>query len=223
MTEQDWLSCADPVAMLRSLRGRVSDRKLRLFGCACCRRIWAQLPREANRALVAAVEDWPDGRFDDPPLHAALVNSSRDEHACAHDPGYWAVKYLGRSYYKASPLAAVPVVLWRVRQKVGPEHTPAAAVRGAGGAEATAQCALLRDLLGPLPFRPVALDPTWRTPAVVALAAAIYEDRRFEDLPVLADALEEGGCAEDSLLSHLRGPGPHVRGCWVVDLLLGKE
>jgi hypothetical protein len=223
VTEQDWLSCAYPEAMLRSLQGRVSDRKLRLFGCACCRRIWAQLPRDANRALVAAVEDWPDGTFDDPPLHAAIVASSRDEHACAHDPGYWAVKYLGRSFYKAPPSAAVPVVLWRVRQQVGPEHNPVAALRGAGGAEARAQCALLHDILGPLPFRPVALDPAWWTPAVAALAAAGYADRRFDGLPVLADALEEAGCADAAILGHLRGPGPHVRGCWVLDLVLGKE
>src|SRR4051794_32913287 len=121
--------------MLASLPGRVSDRKLRLIGCACCRRIWAQLPRDANRALIAAVEDWPDGRFEDPPLHEALVASSYDEDACAGDPGYWAVKYLGRSFYKASPMTAVPLVLWRVRQKVGPEHTPVAALRAAGGVE----------------------------------------------------------------------------------------
>ena len=55
------------------------------------------------------------------------------------------------------------------------------------------------------------------------LAQAIYEERRFGDLPVLADALEEAGCTDADILSHCRGPGPHVRGCWVVDLLLGKQ
>ncbi len=90
-------------------------------------------------------------------------------------------------------------------------------------AETAAQANLLRDLFGPLPFRPVAVDTTWRTPPVVALATSIYDDRSFDDLPVLADALEEAGCTDPAILDHLRGPEPHVRGCWVVDLLLGKE
>ena len=72
------------------------------------------------------------------------------------------------------------------------------------------------------PFRPVALDPAWRTEAVVALAAGIYADRAFERMPVLADALDDAGCTDAEILNHCRGDGPHVRGCWVVDLLLGK-
>jgi len=72
------------------------------------------------------------------------------------------------------------------------------------------------------PFRPVALDPAWRTEAVVGLATGIYADRAFDRLPVLADALEDAGCANADVLGHCRGPGPHARGCWVVDLLLGK-
>ncbi|MBN9521069.1 hypothetical protein J0H58_21550 [bacterium] len=79
----------------------------------------------------------------------------------------------------------------------------------------------MRDIFGN-PFRPVALDPAWRTEAVVALAAGIYADRAFERLPVLADALEDAGCDHADVLTHCRGAGPHVRGCWVVDLFLGK-
>jgi hypothetical protein len=77
------------------------------------------------------------------------------------------------------------------------------------------QCPLLRDIFGPLPFRPIPFDPAWRTPAARKLARAIYDDRRFNDLPILADALEEAGCDDPDILSHLRGPGPHVRGCWL--------
>jgi hypothetical protein len=73
------------------------------------------------------------------------------------------------------------------------------------------------------PFRPVALDPSWLTPTVKSLAKAIYEDRTFSDLPLLADALEEAGCTSETILCHLRGPGPHVLGCWALDLLLGKS
>jgi hypothetical protein len=83
-------------------------------------------------------------------------------------------------------------------------------------------CNLIRDIFGN-PFRPVAVDARWRTAAAVGLAASIYEDRAFDRLPILADALEEAGCDNDAILAHCRGDGPHVRGCWVVDLILGKE
>jgi hypothetical protein len=92
-------------------------------------------------------------------------------------------------------------------------------------AERKAQATFLRDLLGN-PFRPTAIDPGvlfWSNGTVVRLAQAIHEDRRFEDLPILADALEEAGCQDGDILHHCRQPGEHVRGCWTLDLLLGKE
>ena len=89
-------------------------------------------------------------------------------------------------------------------------------------AERFAQCIDLRDIFGN-PFRPVAVESHWLTPAVRDLAAAIYAGRAFDRLPVLADALEEAGCGHANILAHCRGPGPHVRGCWVVDLILGKS
>ena len=89
-------------------------------------------------------------------------------------------------------------------------------------AERKAQASLLRDISGN-PFRPVTIDRAWRTATAVAIAQAIYDERAFDRLPVLADALEDAGCDNADLLGHCRSPGPHVRGCWVVDLLLGKE
>jgi hypothetical protein len=89
-------------------------------------------------------------------------------------------------------------------------------------AEQIIQCALLRDIFCLFASRHFSIAPTWRTPQALALARTAYEERRWEDLPLLADALEEAGCTEETVLSHLRGPGPHVRGCWPVDLLLGK-
>jgi hypothetical protein len=83
------------------------------------------------------------------------------------------------------------------------------------------QAELLRDVFGN-PFRPVVFDPSWRTEAVVGLARGMYESRDFGPMPALADALEVAGCADAAVLMHCRGPGPHVRGCWVVDLVLGK-
>jgi hypothetical protein len=84
-----------------------------------------------------------------------------------------------------------------------------------------AQAKLLREMIGN-PFRPVALNSVWRTPDVLALAQTIYDDRAFERLPVLANALEEAGCHAADILGHCRSEGPHVRGCWVVDAVLGK-
>src|SRR5262245_38076456 len=94
--------------------------------------------------------------------------------------------------------------------------------RDALAAGRRAHCDLLRDLFG-YPARPVAVDGTWRTPAVRSVAQVIYDEGRFEDLPILADAVEEAGCGNTEVLSHLRGPVRHVKGCWVLDALLGGK
>src|SRR5262249_7898655 len=91
--------------------------------------------------------------------------------------------------------------------------------------EGAAQADLLHDLVGN-PFRPVALDPVWlaaNDSRVKRLAQGIYDTRDFSAMPILADALEDAGCADAALLGHLRGPGPHVHGCWALDAILGKE
>jgi hypothetical protein len=84
------------------------------------------------------------------------------------------------------------------------------------------EIALMREIFGN-PFRPVALDPAWLTANVTGLARGIYDDRRFEDMAILADALEDAGCTNRDILNHCRESGPHVRGCWAVDLVLGKD
>jgi hypothetical protein len=89
-------------------------------------------------------------------------------------------------------------------------------------AEEATQASLLRDIFGN-PFRRVVFDSAWRTSTAVAIAKGMYESRDFGAMPILADALQDAGCDNDDVLSHCRGPGPHVRGCWVVDLVLGKE
>ncbi|MBN9519490.1 hypothetical protein J0H58_13365 [bacterium] len=84
------------------------------------------------------------------------------------------------------------------------------------------QVALVRDIFGN-PFQPVTFEPSWRTTAVDGLATGIYEEKAFDRLPVLADALEDAGCSDGDILDHCRSQGEHVRGCWVVDLILGKS
>jgi hypothetical protein len=86
-------------------------------------------------------------------------------------------------------------------------------------------CAVLRDLMGN-PFRPVVLDPgwlSWNGGTVVGIAQSIYEERAFDRLPILADALQDAGCNEPNILAHCYEDVDHVRGCWVVDAILAKE
>jgi hypothetical protein len=113
----------------------------------------------------------------------------------------------------------------RVRSASHPDHGPdhvRAAADGAEQAVGREHCDLLRDIAGN-PFRPVRFDPAWRSVLAVGLATGIYDTHDFDRLPILADALEDAGCSDADLLAHLRSPGPHVRGCWAVDLVLGKE
>ena len=74
-----------------------------------------------------------------------------------------------------------------------------------------------RDRWGPM------MNPAWRTSPVLSLCQTIHADNRYDLLPVLADALQDAGCENPDILDHLRGPGPHVRECHVLDLFLGKE
>jgi hypothetical protein len=224
VTADEWDRCTDPHKMLEFLHDQAGERKLRLFACACCRRIWELFPDERNRDLVAAVEHNPEGTRDGPDLGRAIVASSQRESECRGHPAYWVAKYLGRGFYKLTPYESAIVVAFRAAMSV-----PEAAERGA---EQASQAALVRDVFGPLPFRPVAVDPAWLAwhgGAVKRLAQAVYDERELPSghldaarLAVLADMLEEAGCSDPQLLGHLRGPGSHVRGCWAVDLLLGR-
>jgi hypothetical protein len=220
MTEAEWLACTNPVSMWDALRGRAGGRKLRLFGAACCRRVWHLLAEERGRKTVLAAERFADGKIAPERLRVASqvvgwVRMSAPEpvrHAAA---AAWSVT--------GDNIESVRVGI----------QAAAAAVGDSAGPEAVAQCDLLRDIFGPLPFRRVPADPGWlgwNGGAVLRLAQAAYEERSLPQglleaarLAVLADALEEAGCTRIDMLSHLRSSGPHVRGCWAVDLLLGKE
>jgi hypothetical protein len=99
------------------------------------------------------------------------------------------------------------------------------AIREAAIQELKVQCQLLRCIFGH-PFRTATLAPewlAWNAGTALKIARAVYEERAFDRLPILADALEDAGCDDADILAHCRGGGPHVRGCWVVDLILGKQ
>src|SRR5262245_2906259 len=167
MTEVEWLACTDPFFILDSLPGKVSDRKFRLFACACCR--W-----------------WFDsGEADVPDLDHNSIERLEAK-GCEKKDEQWARDW-------ACSDVEVPDVPTR--------------------------CTLLRCIFGN-PFKPVTVNPAWLTRNVVELGKAIYDDRAFERMPVLADALEDRGCTSTEMLEHCRGRGEHVRGCWLVYLLL---
>ena len=248
MTEQDWDDGTDPESMLEFLRGKASRRKQRLFACACCRRVWDTLPDEGDRRAVEAAEQHADGLLGEErlvaarlPLAQAALRARRTISAA-----FFAAGPLGADLAVVVSLAAGArgwavsrAAEARARARGEPVLAPKAerrrwksARKGVEAQERARQAALVREVFGN-PFRPAAIEAGWRAwhgGAVVRLAGALYEERELPAghldlarLAVLADMLEEAGCGDADLLAHLRGPGPHVRGCWVVDLLLAKN
>jgi hypothetical protein len=216
MTEQEWLACTDPTPMLEFLRGKISDRKLRLFAVACCRRVWDLLEYDASRRAVEVAERYADGLSGTDELRATVELAAGPARTAAGADAWTA----------ARDTAAAVVDAVYEHASWPPDWAQGLIASQLAKNETGAQAALLRDILGNL-FGPlVALDGAVlanRGGAVWQLAAAIYEGRHFKEVSTLADLLEEAGCTGAGLLDHLRGPGPHVRGCWVLDLLLGKE
>jgi hypothetical protein len=121
-----------------------------------------------------------------------------------------------------SRFPVMPPQQWDGTRWAGIDEVAEAALKRCGEKKDEQLAELIRDIFGN-PFRPVTLDPRWLTASVLDLARAIYDERAFEWMPILADALMDAGCGHEDILLHCRGNGPHVRGCWVVDLLLGKS
>jgi hypothetical protein len=250
MTEAEWLASTNLENLLPHLAKTASERKLRLWACACCRRIWHLIADERSRRAVEVAEqlaDNPTHPFDEDEIYGGAwqaAEEARDfgersvpDEACVDGHTEWEYALnvaaaaeachgtLGDSLRNETNLrmfavniiravghATDPLVVWSVFWRKG---TPPVV-------EKSAQIGLLHDIIGN-PFRPIIFSPEWRTDTAIALAQTMYESRDFGAMPILADALQDAGCDNDDILSHCRGEGPHVRGCWVVDLLLGKE
>jgi hypothetical protein len=249
MDEQEWLAGPDPDKMLHYLQTSASERKLRLFAVACCRRIWHLMSDERSRQAVEVTERHIEGRASDDEWKTASAAARR---AWGDTSALFSPELYGLPEKRLTPEEFA---------KVGVLHSTTSASHALGfdavhaipghwgramahnvvretaravhedyprSPEGPFQAELLRDIIGN-PFRPVAIDHALRTPAVLALATAAHDNRILpagtldpERLAVLADALEESGCDNPDILGHLRGPGPHVRGCHVLDLLLNK-
>jgi hypothetical protein len=208
VTEAEWPVCGDPTRMLEFLRDKASDRKLRLFAVACCRDAVgvANLNWDRFQQDIDSAEQLAEGAADPPnrlghqfgffTIHHGGGNSL--EWAChaAKDPSAWdgAVGVVG----------ALDDLFWTNEET------------NYGGI-------CVRDIFGN-PFRPVNFESAWLTGTVVSLARQMYAAREFSAMPILADALQDAGCDNDDILNNCRDTSlPHVRGCWVIDLLTGRE
>jgi hypothetical protein len=246
MTEEEWLESTDPRPMVEFMEFKVSDRKFRLVACGCCRLSEGIFNTGQLEALDAA-EMFVEGRLgtdefrnvtkefggDQPEFREALHNDQLPGReavakqltscACLHPRDQ---AYPSDCAIEAALVASLlPPSKARMFRSSDPRPNPF----GHGVVylqmfeiRSVPVCGLIRDIFGN-PFRPVAFDPRWRTADAVGLARAIYEDRAFDCLPLLADALMDAGCADEQVLEHCRSEGPHVRGCWAVDLVLDKE
>jgi hypothetical protein len=227
MTESKWLSGNNPDTLLLFVASRASDRQLRLYACACCRRAWHLLTHPAHRRAVQTSERYADGQASDAELTQAQAPAWAARSPVGvpvHGPAHAAAPE--DVIHEASAAAFEvrnAIATLASRELDGPEFE--AMYHTADTAERRAQSALVRDIFGN-PFRQVSFDPAWRQwqgGTVVRIARAIYAERRFADMPVLADALEEAGCASADVLEHCRAGGEHVRGCWVLDALLEER
>jgi hypothetical protein len=227
VTEGEWLAASDPERMVEFAGGTLSDRKLRLFSIACCQRNdhliqHAIVPENQVhlRNVMRVAEEYADGKVTSDELDDAFWAADRSLFVDSGQPfrdlalreregglaDVWK-KVIDNLYAAAGDcydLTADQLEEWNA----------------IGVRERRAQADLLRDIFNP--FHPDALDPRWVTSDVLGLAQGIYDDRMFDRLPILADALTDAGCNDEAILSHCRSDGPHVRGCWTVDLVLGK-
>jgi hypothetical protein len=237
MKEQAWRKNSDALPMLAFLRETANTRKLRLFACGCARRIWHLLSDERSRTAVEIAERHADSLADGSQLVRACEDAfeanrdvrttepqsdAADMAACVACDAAWSDQDLRTSPTGDEFSGVVDAAHCTASAIAYAAYDAARDPSRARKAEEKAIANLVRDIFGN-PFRPITFSPEWRTDTAVALARTMYESREFSAMPILADALQDAGCDNTDILEHCREPGPHVRGCWVVDLVLEKE
>jgi hypothetical protein len=247
MTEAEWLTCQEPAQMLYFLGREPGEckRKFRLFAVACCRRLWHLLIDARSEHLLEVAELYAEGQSSSVELKRARRMAERSVYEAATQARRQAARAAVASCLvsprEAAQRASSAILAVENEDAAAQAHS-VSFWRTAGGtygstekdpfeigalgetAERFWQIGALHEIFGN-PFRPVSVNPSWLAwngGTLVCLAQAIYADRSFDRLPILADALEDAGCSAADILAHCRGGGEHVRGCWVVDLLLGK-
>jgi hypothetical protein len=228
MTEAVWLAAADQERMLWFLKGKgkASERKFRLFAVACCLNARHLLKKKCGEQAIELAEQFADGAAE---LSDLLIAYS--------DINYWIrnINDFHRNIHQNDQAWAWVAVLRAVstggcfygrhweREDYNTVECAVDAMEYVARATAwNAKSDLIHCSFGN-PFRPLTVDPSWLTSTVLAFASQMYESRDFSPMPILADALQDAGCDNDDVLNHCRQPGEHVKGCWVVDLLLGKK
>jgi len=226
MNEAAWLASCSSAKMLSCLRGLeprlvdldrpLSHRQGRLLACACLRLVEPLLVEAGVQEILPLIETHADGQ----PGQPRLLEASREKVVGLLGDGHWTARYAigevpARHHLGIALLSALDpqengwLAPPRVVELLPPEQRGLPAL-------------LLRDVIGN-PFRgPPAIDPawlTWNAGFIAQFARTIYQERRFDDLPILGDALEEAGCADRDILDHCRADRLHVRGCWVMDLI----
>jgi hypothetical protein len=237
MTEREWLACADPQKMLDFLRGKASDRKLRLFAAACCRGLWEWIRVKRSRTAIEQAERYADGLLSKETLDAAAAATSKAWIKFGinrEDVDDGDIRSLRAAHFtcdEREALLRVSAMVMNARRRTTSEIEleTSREAQDAVEAEGCRHALLLRDLFGN-PFRPARSESGLFPPTVVSLGQAAYRERTVPSgeldlarLAILADALEEAGCQDPDILAHCRQSGLHVRGCWVVDLVLGKQ
>jgi hypothetical protein len=219
-TESEWLACANPRELLVYLEGEASDRKARLFGCGLARSLWPYLGDDRSHHVVEVAERHADKLATD----AELATAGEAALDANRGPASRIASWVGdKGAWQAARMIVVSV------QQVQMNHE----AKDWAGMFIGRCRALLRCTFGN-PFRPSPPLPpailAWHDSTVRRLAEAIYEDRKMPEgtlntgrLAILADAVLDAGCDNEDLIAHCRSEGPHVRGCWAVDLILGKE
>ncbi len=213
MTEAEWLACDDPAPMLEFLRGQASDRKLRLFACTRCRDVSHFFTDKRSLLAIDVAECWAELQDD-----VALASA----HAAA-----------GAAYRETLDKFASRLPIHATEQQAADAAQLAADHRGPSRGHRAIVANQLRHIFGN-PLRPAPPLPpavlTWSDRTIPRLADGIYHERKMPEgtfdparLAILADALLDAGCEDEALMAHCRSEGPHVRGCWAVDLILGKE
>jgi hypothetical protein len=222
--EAQWLCCTDAARMLGFLGRKVSRRKLRLLAVACCRHLFGDVIADPRtRAAIEVSKRYAEGLAPTKELGAArrAVEAAREESWRAKRAAWWVA--CGRPAAAARGVLSQPVPPpWRHGGVRAPKERPAPLAP----AVLAPLAALVRDVVGN-PFRPTPrVDPTWLTwngGFITRLAQEMYDTRSFDRMAVFGDALEDAGCRDEDILRHCREQAVHVRGCWLLDRLLGKE
>jgi hypothetical protein len=201
MTEEEWLTSTDPAEMLTLLTGKATGRKLRLLACAACRENTPPSPYPRRDEILAIAERYADGEATEQERVAAFATTFDEDFPI--DYGYYLL---------------VAFAVGESSDELGTHLRKLAD----GESSMKANPAMIRELFA-YPFHPASFDPQWRTATVVAMARGMYETRDFSAMPIVADALEDAGCEDADILDHCRGGSAHIRGCWVVDRILGME